>query len=389
MGDAQSIDDLHHRHMDRAIDLALKGARVAHPNPMVGCVIVRGRDTIIGQGWHDGPGTDHAEMVALKDAGEAARGAIAYVTLEPCNHTGRTGPCVDALIEAGVADVIYAMDDPNPVASGGGDRLRAAGISVRSGVLEDRARHINRAWLSYVQQKRPYVVGKTAMTLDGRIATAGGESQWITSAESRKAGHFLRADAGAIIVGANTVIADDPSLTARLGDDVSYPLRVVLDTTARTSPGAKVYERTGNVARGSALLATTNAAPADRLAAFAEMGVETLILSEDDNGRPDPGELLAALYTREIVSVLVEGGGVVLGSFFDADLIDEIDMFAAPKLFGGGKPAFGGNGVHALADADRFAFMQLAQTGPDFHFHGIRQSLATPAWRDANTSEAR
>ncbi len=373
MGDAQKIDALHARHMDRAIALALRGAGLVSPNPMVGCVIVSDADAIVGEGWHEGPGAPHAEVGALADAGEKARGATAYVTLEPCNHHGRTGPCTEALIEAGVAEVIYAMDDPNPLAAGGADRLRTAGIKVYGGVGEESARHVNRAWLHFIANKRPYVVGKTAMTLDGRIATASGESQWITSEESRKAGHHLRAAADAIIAGAGTIIADDPALTARTDRGIDTPLRIVLDSTARTAPGAKVYERSDIVGQGGALLATTDAAPASRLSAFKEMGVDILVLPADDAGRPDLHALLCALHARNIVSVLVEGGGEVLGGFFDADLLDEIDMFIAPKLFGGGKPAFGGDGVERLTEADRFSFQQMKTDGPDFRFKGVRR----------------
>ncbi len=369
MGDAQEIENIHSRHMDRAMALALRGVGLVAPNPLVGCLIVREGASIVGHGWHEGPGTPHAEVKALEEAGDKARGATAYVTLEPCNHHGRTGPCVEALIDANVAEVIYALSDPNPLAAGGADRLRAAGISVRGGVGEDLARHVNRAWLHFIECERPFVVGKTAMTLDGRIATAGGESQWITGEESRKAGHRLRHEAGAIIVGAGTVIADDPALTARTDRGTGYPLRIVLDSTARTAPGAKVYERSGK----GALLAATRAAPAARLAAFKEMGVEVLVLPADDAGRPDLHALLGALHERNIVSVLVEGGGEVLGGFFDADLLDEIDMFIAPKLFGGGKPAFGGDGVERLTEADRFSFQQIKTDGPDFRFQGVRR----------------
>lgn len=372
MGDAQKIDALHRRHMDRAIELALRGAGRVSPNPMVGCVIVRDGDAIVGEGWHAGPGTPHAEVSALDEAGDKARGAIAFVTLEPCNHHGDTGPCAEALVEAGVSEVIYAMDDPNPLAAGGAERLRAAGVNVRGGVGEDSARHLNRAWLHFIANKRSYVVGKTAMTLDGRIATASGESQWITSDESRKAGHQLRAAADAIIAGAGTIIADDPALTARTERGTEYPLRIVLDTKARTAPGAKVYERSGK----GALLAATDAAPAARLSAFKEMGVEVLVLPADDAGRPDTHALLAALHERNIVSVLVEGGGEVLGAFFDADLLNEIEMFVAPKLFGGGKPAFGGDGIAHLTDADRFSFQQIKSAGPDFRFRGVRRKEA-------------
>ncbi len=360
--------------MGRACDLARRATGRVAPNPMVGCVIMRPPGEIVGEGWHDGPGRDHAEVMALKEAGDAARGATAFVTLEPCNHTGRTGPCADALIEAGIGEVVFAVADPNPIAAGGAERLRAAGVPVRAGLCEDEARDLNRAWLHAQKYKRPYVVGKTAMSLDGRIATAAGESQWITAPESRKAGHLLRRNADAIIVGANTVITDDPALTARIDGETSYPARVVLDSTARTPPGAKAYERNG--AGNQALLATTPAAPARRLAAFREMGVEPLVLPADHDGRPDLNALLSALFERDIHSAMIEGGGELLGAFFDAGLIDELHLFIAPIVIGGGKPAFGGDGVRALADASRFHFRRAEIDGPDQHWIGQRKEAA-------------
>ena len=355
--------------MQRAIDLARRAAGRTAPNPMVGCIIMRPPGEIVGHGWHKGPGEDHAEIMALKEAGDDARGATCFVTLEPCNHTGRTGPCTEALIAAGVGDVVYAVADPNPVAAGGAARLREAGIAVREGLCAANARELNRAWLHALKHKRPFVTAKTAMSLDGRIATAAGESQWITSKESRINGHWLRREADAILAGARTVIADDPALTARLEIGAQYPLRVVLDSTGRTPPGAKVYERTGK----GALLATTARAPRARLAAFRELGVETLVLPADHAGRPDLAALLAALYDRDVHHLMIEGGGEVIGAFFDADLIDELHLFIAPKLIGGGKPAFGGRGVDALADSERFEFQLMAHEGPDQHWRGRRK----------------
>ena len=356
------------RAMERAISLARRAEGRTAPNPLVGCTLLNaGR--IVGEGWHQGPGQDHAEVMALKNAGDNARGATAYVTLEPCNHTGRTGPCSEALIKAGVAEVIYAMADPNPVAAGGAERLRAAGVTVRPGPCEAEARRLNRAWLHALRTHRPYVTAKTAMSLDGRIATATGESQWITAPESRQAAHALRARVDAIIVGAGTVIADDPALTARLDGEIQYPLRVILDSTARTPPGAKAYERSG----AGALLAATARATAALLSSLSEMGIETVILPEDAKGRVDLDALLAALFERDVHHVMVEGGGEVLGAFFDADLIDEIELFIAPKLIGGGKPAFGGAGVDALAEASRFDFRPSDLGGPDQHWIGVRK----------------
>lgn len=368
MGDAREFDQDDTRLMQRALALALRGAGQVAPNPMVGCVLAKA-GAVIAEGWHKGPGKPHAEIEALAAAGEAARGAAAYVTLEPCNHVGRTGPCVDALIEAGVAEVVYAIADPNPVASGGAARLREAGVAMRSGVCEEEARFVNRAWLHSLRHKRPLVIAKTAMSIDGRIATRAGESRWITGSESREKVHELRAGVDAVITGAGTVAADDPALTARCGGDVRHPLRVVLDSTARAAPGAKVFERSG---RG-AVLATTDRAPATRIAAFREMGVDVLLSPADDQGRPDIPFLLSALHERGIVTAMVEAGSGVLGAFFDADLIDEIAIFVAPMLIGGGKTAFGGKGVAALAEARRFSFQPPEQCGGDILYYGARQ----------------
>ncbi|GJL95110.1 MAG: riboflavin biosynthesis protein RibD [Hyphococcus sp.] len=370
MGDARTArDERDNRFMDRAIALARNGAGNVAPNPMVGCVLVQRGNEIVGEGWHKAAGKPHAEIEAINAAGEQTRGSTAYVTLEPCNHQGRTGPCTQALIDAGVEEVIYAMDDPNPVASGGADHLRSANIKIRRGVREEQAVEMNRAWLHSLKHNRPYVIGKSAMSLDGRIATHTGESKWITSEESRQVGHMLRAESDAIAVGAGTVISDDPALTARLGENISAPLRIVFDSKGRTPLGAKVYERSSK----GCLLATTDAAPHQRLRAFEEMGVETLILSRNDAGRPDLHELLDALHQRGVVTLMVEGGGELLGSFFDADMIDEMNLFVAPKLIGGGNPAFGGRGVDVLKDAERFEFQSVDHSGPDNWMRGIRR----------------
>ena len=368
MGDRPKNQDHHERMMRSALALATKASGHVSPNPVVGCVITDQSRAVIGEGWHEGPGTDHAEVMALNTARENARGATVYVTLEPCNHTGRTGPCSKALIEAGVAKVIYAAGDPHHLAAGGADALRTAGIAVESGVCEDEARHINRGWFHFVETGRPYVIAKSAMSLDGRIATSSGESRWITGEEARAAGHTLRAEADAIIVGAQTVIDDDPALTARSGDGAKYPLRIVLDSTGRTPIGAKVFERSG---RG-ALLATTRNTSQSRIKAFKEMGVDIVVLP-DENGRVSLHDLIDHLRERELITLMVEGGGQLVGSAFDADLIDEMHLFIAPKLIGGGKPAFAGVGVDALADADRFSFERMAKFGGDQHWRGFRR----------------
>jgi diaminohydroxyphosphoribosylaminopyrimidine deaminase/5-amino-6-(5-phosphoribosylamino)uracil reductase len=359
------VDD--RRYMARALELARRGEGFTAPNPMVGCVVVRDGE-IVGEGWHEGPGRPHAEIVALSAAGEAAKGSTIFVTLEPCSHFGRTPPCVDGIVASGVKEVVYTFDDPNPLAAGGAGRLERRGVSLRKGVLADEARRLNRAWLHKLETGRPLIVAKVAMSLDGRIATTGGESKWITGSEARLRAHELRQWAGAIIAGANTVAADDPELTARIADRPhANPLRVVLDSTARSWPGAKAFERTSP----GALLATTAAASTDRLAKFEEHGVETLILETDDRGRPDLRSLVARIGERGIDCMLVEGGAAVLGAFFDARLVDELWVFTAPIVIGGeGRPAVAGLGAASIAAAAQIVAPQYETLGRDWLVHG-------------------
>ncbi len=355
------------RHMSRALELARKGEGFASPNPLVGSVVVRD-GAVVGEGWHMGPGTSHAEAMALSAAGEKARGATVYVTLEPCNHFGRTPPCVDAILASGAAEVVYALADPNPVAAGGAARLKAAGVTVRSGVLEAEARQLNRFWLHGLASDRPYVIAKFAMSLDGKIATASGESKWITGPLARERGHLLRQQADAVIVGAGTVIADDPALTVRAPEvDPAHPLRVVIDTAGRTPPGAHVYDRIGK----GALIATTAAAPGARLDAYRALGVETLVLPADHNGQADLAALLRVLKARGVLSVLVEGGAGAHGGFFDAGLVDEVQAFIAPVIIGGGGVSpVGGDGAAALAGAMRLEETSVERIGPDLLVSG-------------------
>ena len=359
------------RLMTRALELARHGEGLTAPNPMVGCVLAK-NGGIVGEGWHKGAGLAHAEAEALAAAGGKARGAAAYVTLEPCKHFGRTPPCADALISAGVAEVVYALADPHDLAAGGATRLQAAGVKVRGGVMEAEARDLNRAWLHGLKTGRPYVIAKAAMTLDGRIATRSGDSKWISGEPAREKAHELRRAADAILAGAGTIIADDPALTARCGGEIRHPLRVVVDSKGRTSPGAKAYERGG---RG-ALLAATTAAPADRLGRFREHGVETFTLPADDDARVDLEALLTALYARGVVTALVEGGGALLGALLDADLVDEVALFLAPMVLGGGVSAFDGAGPARLVDARAFEFFAPERLGRDLYIRGVRARSA-------------
>ncbi|WP_306249628.1 bifunctional diaminohydroxyphosphoribosylaminopyrimidine deaminase/5-amino-6-(5-phosphoribosylamino)uracil reductase RibD [Parvularcula sp. IMCC14364] len=343
------------RYMMRAIDLAKRAEGYTSPNPMVGCVLVR-EGRIVGEGFHARPGTAHAEANALRSAGDEARGATAYVTLEPCNHHGSNPPCSTGLIKAGIAEVVYAVPDPNPVAAGGADALRAAGITVRTGLCTDEARHLIRFWLHHIQQGSPYVIAKFAASLDGKIATRGGESQWITSDAARLRGHDLRQACDAIIVGVDTVIADNPSLTARPNlpaghRDAAHPLRVILDSSGRVPIESKVFRST---TPGKTLLATTAAMPALKEQALRARGVDVVRLPASATGRPELEALLEALHTRGVLSCMVEGGGKTLGSFFDAQLVNEVWAFIAPLVIGGNAPGpVSGVGIEFLRDAFR------------------------------------
>lgn len=335
-------------YMQQALELAAYAKGRTSPNPLVGAVIVKdGR--VVGQGWHRKAGTEHAEVHALRQAGELAKGATVYVTLEPCSHYGRTGPCSKALIEAGVKNVVIAMRDPNPLVAGKGIKmLEDAGIEVSIGVLEAAAKKLNEVFLKWIMTKQPFVVMKTAMTLDGKIATATGKSQWISNAASRKRVHELRDLYDGILVGIGTVLADDPSLTVRLPDGSGKnPLRIIVDSKARTPLTAKV------VCDGAArtLIAVTASAPPDRIAALRAAGVEVLIVNEGE--KVDLRQLLAELGRRNITGVFVEGGATINYSLLQKQLVDKVYSFIAPKMVGGrtAPTPVGGDGVAELSEA--------------------------------------
>jgi diaminohydroxyphosphoribosylaminopyrimidine deaminase / 5-amino-6-(5-phosphoribosylamino)uracil reductase len=318
-----------HRFMGRALQLARRGLYSAHPNPRVGCVIVAG-DAVVAEGWHQRTGGPHAEAVALAAAGARARGATAYVTLEPCSHHGRTPPCADALVAAGVARVVYAVADANPkVAGAGAARLRAAGIEVTDGVLAAEARALNPGFFSRMERGRPWVRAKLAVSLDGRTALAGGESRWITGEAARRDAHELRARSAAILTGVGTVLADDPALTARRPDlgEIAGPERVVLDSALRTPPGAQLLRQPG---RSRLFCSRPDAARAAALQAAGAV-VETV---PERAGRPDLDGVLRRLGALEINEVLVEAGPALNGALLDAGLVDEIVVYLAPHVIG-------------------------------------------------------
>src|SRR5262245_22463526 len=316
--------------MGRALELAERGRGYVEPNPLVGAVVVRdGR--LAGEGWHRRYGEAHAEVHALAAAGEAARGATLYVTLEPCCHHGKTPPCTDAVLRAGVARVVAAIADPFPqVAGQGAALLRAAGVAIEFGVCEAEARRLNAPYLKLLTTGLPYVIAKWAMTLDGKIATRTGDSRWISNESSRRRVHELRGRMDAIVVGIGTVLADDPLLTAR-PTGPRIPTRVILDSAARTP----LTSQLSHTARETpTLIVSTSAAPASQQEALQAAGCEILTLPAVEK-RVSIAALLAELGRRQMTNVLIEGGAEVLGSFLDADAIDEVHVFVAPLLVGG------------------------------------------------------
>ncbi len=361
----------------RACELAARGAGSALPNPVVGCVLLSPGGDVVGEGFHERAGGPHAEIVALDAAGERARGATAVVTLEPCNHTGRTGPCSEALIAAGVARAVVAVRDPWLPAAGGIDRMRAAGLTVVDLAAEaptaasdaavtgpsgpgasepassrpeiaaavDAAEDVNRVWLTATRRQRPFVTLKMAVLIDGRVAAEDGTSQWISSPQSRAEVHHLRRAVDGIAVGIGTVLADDPQLTARDADGVvagRQPLRVVVDSRGRTPAAARVLDDAAPT-----LLATV-----DRFGA-------------GPDGRVDLAALLAQLYRDGRRHLLVEGGPHLAAAFLDADLVDEVLVYLAPILLGAGRSALEGGTVTTLADAHRAELREFRRLGPD------------------------
>lgn len=361
----------HTEHMLRALELARKAEGYTRPNPMVGAVIVRD-SIVVGEGYHRQAGLPHAEIEALHQAGEAAQGATLYVTLEPCNHFGRTPPCTAAIIKAGINRVVYAVPDPNPRVAGGGHHcLLEAGIEVINGICAEEAYHLNRFFFHYVQKEFPYVVAKFAMSLDGKIATHRQQSQWITSDAARERGHTLRHAVGAILVGKGTVIADNPRLTARLPVDLpQHPLRVVLDSRGTIPLSSNLFS--ANVP-GHTLVATTDAMSVTYEKKLINRGVEVLRVSATPTGRVDIGIVLHELGQRHIQSVLVEGGSTVHGAFFDGGYVNEVWAFIAPIIIGGhdAPSPIGGTGCAYIHEAVRLSHRVVEQIGDEIVIRGV------------------
>lgn len=352
--------------MRHALDLAERGRGHVEPNPLVGAVLVK-EGRIVGAGWHERFGQAHAEVNALKQAGDAARGADCYVTLEPCCHHGKTPPCTDALIQAGVARVFAALEDPFPAVSGrGADLLRAAGIAVEFGLCAAEARRQNAPYLTLLSRGRPYVHAKWAMTLDGKSAARTGDSRWISGEDSRRRVHELRGRMDAILVGLGTALADDPLLTAR-PPGPRRAARIVLDSGARLPLTAQLVATARDT---PTIVATTVSAADESIRALEMAGCEVLRLPQTSDGRLDIQALVAELGRRRWTNMLVEGGAETLGSFFDAGLVDEVHVFIAPKILGGKEayPAVAGRGAERLADCLHFTQSQVSRCGDDVYW---------------------
>jgi len=343
--------------MARAIELAALGTYTTKPNPMVGCVIAQG-DRIVGEGFHQRAGEPHAERFALREAGEQARGATAYVTLEPCAHHGRTPPCADALVAAGITRVIAAQRDPFAQVDGRGfTKLEAAGIEVQQGLLEAEARELNRGFLSRMERGRPWVRLKLAMSLDGRTALANGESKWITSEAARVDVQRWRARSSALLTGSGTVLADDPQLTVRLPEAVDYlpPLRVLLDSHGKITANARIFS----------LEAPTLAVHAADIVPRYQEGVDAIAVPRSQ-GRLDLPATLAQLAQRNINEVQVEAGATLSGSLLKSGLIDELLLYIAPVVLGDrARPLFGGLDISAMSDRIGFRVLESVAVGPD------------------------
>ena len=349
--------------MRLALDLAEQGIGRTSPNPMVGSLVVRD-GVVLGRGHYGEYGGQHAEPQALREAGDRGRGAELYVTLEPCCHQGSTPPCTDAIIASGIVRVHVAMTDPDRRVSGKGiERLRAAGIAVETGLLEEEARELNAAYVHHRTTGQPFVLLKLAQTLDGRIATRDGQSQWITGDAARKRVHLMRSRADAVLVGIDTVLADDPRLTVRHVDG-RQPRRIVLDSRARTPLDARILN-----GDAPATVCVTEAAPADRIVGLRGAGAEVLVMEGGDGSVPvDP--LKSALGRSGIVTLMVEGGSRVAASFLREKAVDRIACFVAPRILGAGIPSITGLQLDDLSKAIELSDPQVERLGGDFLITG-------------------
>jgi len=364
-------------YMNRALALAKRGWGRTNPNPLVGAVVVRdGR--IVAEGYHARLGAAHAEAAAFANARENVRGGTLYVNLEPCSHHGRTPPCAEAVIKNGIRRAVVAMEDPNPLVAGRGIRLmQEAGIDVTVGLLADEAKHLNEIFVKYITKRRPFVILKAAMTLDGKISTATGDSKWITGEPARRQVHRIRDRVAAIMVGIGTILQDDPSLTTRLGSKKgSDPVRIVVDSTGRIPIGCRAID---SDSKAGMILATTSAIDPEKEARLIEKGVN-VIKADGENGRVDLAALMDALHRLEIDSILLEGGGSLNAGALKAGIVDKVMVFIAPKIVGGAdaKTPVAGSGILRMDDALRLRDVHVRKYGGDISVEGY----VTDVYRD-------
>jgi len=355
--------------MKMALGLAVKGEGFTSPNPMVGAVVVK-NGGVVGKGFHEAVGHDHAEVNAINDAGIMAGDATLYVTLEPCNHTGRTPPCSVKIVEAGIKRVVIAMNDPNPDVKGGGaEYLKSHGINVVSGVCEEEAKKLNEAYIKYVTTKRPFVIVKCASTMDGRIATRTGNSKWISCDESRRYVHRLRHKVDAIMVGINTIKQDDPSLTVRLNNiNGKDPVRIILDTILTISEKARVLRLDSD---SDTIIITGHAVSADKKVAINALGAKVIHIASRKN-MIDLNQLMEYLGRLGITSILIEGGSRVIASAFKAKIVDKVMFFYAPKISGGddGVPVCKGPGPDLMEECISVDDIHVQRFGNDVMIEG-------------------
>lgn len=365
------------RYMQTAINLAKNAVGRTSPNPMVGAVIVK-NNRIIGCGWHKKAGTPHAEIHALQAAGELSQGATLYVSLEPCSHFGRTPPCCDAVIKAGIKRVVVAITDPNPKVSGRGiKKMRDAGLEVVTGVLENEAAKLNEVFFKWIETGFPFITIKSAMSLDGKTATASGQSKWITNEASRTYGHHLRDINDAIMVGINTIIADNPTLTTRLAAGGKNPIRIIADSTGRIPLDAAVLNDNAAL---TLVVVTAKASPLKIAALKAKKNVDVIIANAAETAGINLTDLFKQLAQREICSILIEGGATLIGNIVEEKLADKAYFFIAPKIVGGksAKSAVEGPGIKNLANALTLASPVIKNLDGDFLISGNLNKGGTP-----------
>lgn len=367
----------HEKFMKLALRLALKGRGTTSPNPMVGAVVVRD-GTIVGRGYHRRAGEPHAEIIALRKAHHRAQGAILYVTLEPCTHIGRTPPCTDQIIRSGIREIVIGTKDPNPINNGRGIKiLRSKGIKVKIGILEEESKKLNEVFAKFITTKLPFVTVKIAQSLDGKIATRRGISKWITNDSARRHVHSLRSHVDAIMVGVETIIKDDPLLTARLSQTryKKQPIKIVVDSTLRTPLHSKIFS---TASLSKVIIATTKYAPKSRVEAFRHKNAQVLVMRDKD-GRVSLKPLMRRLAEMEIANVLIEGGGEIIASALKEKLVDKVLFFIAPKIIGGREAitSVEGDGVEAVNRAIGLKEVKIRKFGSDILVKGYISEAQT------------